>query len=121
MTFTAICLHTFNTSAEIYVVASAETHFRPQGGNGGETYQRRFTNDALFTLALIPDDGQRQSGSGGGAIAVPSLRKVVTDRESALRVLADKAGKRKVRRIELRDMVSCLCACVRASDVMLMC
>lgn len=91
MTFTAMALRSFNSSCEIYVVASAEAHTSDSKGAN-----RRFTNDALFTLVFTAAD--KVSGN--------PLREVTTEPGSALQKFAAAAGRRKQRRLELREMVS---------------
>lgn len=94
MTFTAVVLRTFTRSCEVYVVASAESHDHA-GGN------RRFTNDALFTLALAAPPDENAGGEIEGA-----LRRIVIPEESPLETYAGAAERRKGRRLQLREMVS---------------
>ncbi|CAO1628615.1 unnamed protein product [Sympodiomycopsis kandeliae] len=106
MTFTAICLHTFTNSAEIYVAASAETHWNADADNRSQdanSFSRRFTNDALFTLAFIPD---KQVDTTHSSQTSSLLRNILIDEDTPLYTLAMKAPQRKQRRLELRDMLS---------------
>lgn len=109
MTFTAVVLRTFSRSCEVYVVASAESHDHTSGGSGsgGGREHRRFTNDALFTLALAaPSPTTTQGGEEGAAQEERALRQVVIPEGSALQALAAAADRRKMRRLQLREMVS---------------
>jgi acyl-CoA hydrolase len=86
MILSALVVKTNRRSCEVYVIAQAE------GRNG----QRRFTNDALFTLAL--DDDRREEGKIVSTIVMPH--------GSALATFADASIVRRKERLELKTLLT---------------
>ena len=86
MILSALVVKTYRRSCEVYVLAQAERR-------GGE---RRFTNDALFTLAL--DHGKEEDVEITSTIEMPA--------SSALETFANASTQRKQQRLELKNLLS---------------
>ncbi|CAO1626095.1 unnamed protein product [Parajaminaea phylloscopi] len=105
MTFTAICLTSFTTSCEVYVVASVEKqgNERDTGDSHLAAGSQHFTNDALFTLALL--DAGQESDNTRPSRSEPLLPALCSTDGSALAQLAAASHRRRARRLELREML----------------
>lgn len=107
MILTAIVIKTYTNSCEVYVIAQAED----------SSGRRRFTNDVLFTLA----SGASASASSSSSASIPKVRieeeeeedetpmeplkYVNMDRDTALERFAAVADRRRIGRLEMRDML----------------
>lgn len=86
MILTALVIRTYTRSVEVYVLVQAE----------GRDGKRRFTNDALFTMAL---DSSKEAGDRiVSTIDMPP--------GSALETFAKASAMRRQQRLELKQLIT---------------